>query len=96
MRFGCRKGAARKSCSNALRSPEHKSEARERVLLWSRDLTPTIRYPTPMVVSISWGSPSLRRSRPMVTATVLVNGSAFSSQTFPVVALRSGSRGKRP
>src|SRR6476659_9804426 len=30
---------------------------------------------------MSGGSPSLRRSRPMVTATVLLNGSAFASHT---------------
>src|SRR5579859_4015759 len=39
------------------------------------------RYPLPTTVSIGSGSPSLRRSRPIVTVTVRVNGSAFSSQT---------------
>src|SRR5215469_15696516 len=39
------------------------------------------RYPPPMTVSMSGGSPSLRRNRITVTATALVNGSANSSQT---------------
>src|SRR5579859_7540860 len=39
------------------------------------------RYPQPTTVSIGSGSPSLRRSLATVTVTVLVNGSAFSSQT---------------
>ena len=34
-----------------------------------------MRYPTLVMVSIAGGSPSLRRSRLMVTWTVLVNGS---------------------
>ena len=41
------------------------------------------------------GSPSLRRSRPMVTWTVLVKGSAFSSQAWArrSSALRAAGRG---
>src|SRR5262249_46144534 len=39
-----------------------------------------IRYPEPVTVSISGGSPSLRRSRARVTRTVLSNGSNRSSQ----------------
>src|SRR5262249_32301823 len=39
------------------------------------------RYPLPVTVSIGSGSPSLPRSRPIVTVTVRVNGSAFSSHT---------------
>ena len=35
----------------------------------------------PGVVWMTWGSPSLRRSLPIVTRTVFVNGSAFSSHT---------------
>ena len=34
-----------------------------------------IRYPLPITVSISGGSPSLRRSRVIVTETMLLNGS---------------------
>ena len=37
--------------------------------------------PAPLTVSITGGSPSLRRSRSTVIRTELVNGSAFSSQT---------------
>ena len=36
-----------------------------------------IRYPLPITVSISGGSPSLRRSRVIVTETMLLNGSTF-------------------
>ena len=36
-----------------------------------------IRYPLPTTVSISGGSPSLRRSRVIVTETMLLNGSTF-------------------
>ena len=36
-----------------------------------------MRYPRPGMVSMMSGSPSFRRSRPIVTCTVLVNGSAF-------------------
>ena len=39
------------------------------------------RYPTPITVSIGSGSPSLRRSRAMVTVTVRENRSVLSSQT---------------
>ena len=41
-----------------------------------------MRYPTLVIVSIAGGSPTLRRSRLIVTVTVLVNGSAFSSHTW--------------
>src|SRR3569833_893097 len=41
-----------------------------------------IRYPAPGTVSMRGGSPSLRRSRIMVTRTVLLNGSMFSSHAF--------------
>src|ERR1700726_801544 len=40
-----------------------------------------IRYPLPTTVSISGGSPSLRRSRAIVTETMLLNGSAYASHT---------------
>src|SRR5258708_829443 len=40
-----------------------------------------IRYPLPTTVSISGGSPSLRRSRAIVTETILLNGSACASHT---------------
>ncbi len=40
-----------------------------------------MRYPTAGRVSITCGSPSLRLNRLIVTCTVLVKGSAFSSQT---------------
>ncbi len=40
------------------------------------------RYPAPVTVSTSGGSPSLRRSVMTVTRTTLVSGSMFSSQTF--------------
>src|SRR5215813_3592323 len=40
-----------------------------------------IRYPTPGLVSMIGGSPSLRRSFIMVTRMTLVNGSVFSSHT---------------
>src|SRR6202044_3817150 len=39
------------------------------------------RYPLPTTVSISGGSPSLRRSRAIVTETMLLNGSALASHT---------------
>src|SRR6266511_931181 len=42
---------------------------------------PQSRYPTPTTVSTSGGRPSLRRRFMTVTRTVLVNGSACSSQT---------------
>ena len=41
-----------------------------------------MRYPIPGVVLITGGSPSFRRRRPMVTVTVLVNGSACSSHAL--------------
>src|SRR5437667_3332892 len=40
-----------------------------------------IRYPLPITVSISGGSPSLRRSRVIVTETMLLNGSTSASHT---------------
>src|SRR5579864_9025906 len=40
-----------------------------------------IRYPLPTTVSISGGSPSLRRSRVIVTETMLLNGSRLASHT---------------
>src|SRR5580658_10310437 len=40
-----------------------------------------IRYPLPTTVSIRGGSPSLRRSRVIVTETMLLNGSAWASHT---------------
>src|SRR6266542_2023931 len=40
-----------------------------------------IRYPLPITVSISGGSPSFRRSRVIVTETMLLNGSTSASQT---------------
>ena len=40
-----------------------------------------IRYPLPTTVSISGGSPSLRRSRVIVTETMLLNGSTSASHT---------------
>src|SRR6266516_2749959 len=40
-----------------------------------------IRYPLPTTVSISGGSPSLRRSRAIVTDTMLLNGSACAYHT---------------
>src|SRR5262249_35017763 len=39
------------------------------------------RYPLPTTVSISGGSPSLRRSRATVTETMLLNGSRLASPT---------------
>jgi hypothetical protein len=59
-----------------------------------------MRYPMPGVFWMACGSPSLRLSRPIVTRTVLVNGSAFSSQarssrrsalSAPGLALRRAS-----
>lgn len=49
-----------------------------------------MRYPTPDVVEMSGGPPSLRRSRLRVTVTVLVKGSAFSSHTCSRRPRRSG------
>src|SRR5581483_12153578 len=40
-----------------------------------------IRYPLPITVSISGGSPSLRRSRVIVTETMLLNESTSASHT---------------
>ena len=45
------------------------------------DSARAIRYPAPTTVSITAGSPSLRRNVITVTRTVVVNGSAFSSHT---------------
>src|SRR6185369_7199538 len=41
-----------------------------------------MRYPTPVTVCTTSGSPSLRRSVITVTRSTLVNGSTFSSQAF--------------
>src|SRR5579863_3017770 len=46
-----------------------------------RPRAPHIRYPLPTTVSISGGAPSFRRSRVIVTATMLLNGSALTSHT---------------
>jgi DNA-binding transcriptional ArsR family regulator len=50
------------------------------------------RYPTPGMVSITSGSPSLRRSRPIVTWTVFVKGSVCSSQRWLPRSIRRCGR----